>query len=143
MMSTNKILVAGIVGGIIFFLLGWLVYGILLMDFMTANAGPGAASIQKEPMEMWALVVSNLAWGFLFAIIFGRWTNTSKPKDGLIKGAIIALLVALFIDMSMYSMCTFITMKTMLADIAAMTVNGAIAGALIAMVLGMGGKSQG
>lgn len=137
-MNTNKILIAGIAGGVIFFLLGWLIYGILLMDFMTANAGPAAATMHKEPMEMWALVVSNLSWGFLFAIMFGKWAAGITPAQGAMRGAIVGLLVAMFIDFSMYAMCNMFTVKTLAVDIAATTVIAAIGGWGIAYVLGMG-----
>lgn len=140
-MNANKILIAGVAGGIIFFLLGWLVYGILLMDFMSENAGPGAASIHKEPMEMWALVVSNFAWGFLFAIMFGRWSTGITPAEGAMRGAATGLLVALFLDMSMYAMSNILTAKTLVADIAAMTVIAAIGGWSIAFILRMGKRT--
>lgn len=140
-MNANKILIAGVAGGIIFFLLGWLVYGILLMDFMSENAGPGAASIHKESMEMWALVVSNFAWGFLFAIMFGRWSAGVTPGEGAMRGATTGLLVALFLDMSMYAMSNVLTVKTLIADIAAMALIAAIGGWSIAFILRMGKRT--
>jgi hypothetical protein len=33
-MNTNKFLIGGIIGGIAYFLIGWLVWGMLLMNFM-------------------------------------------------------------------------------------------------------------
>ena len=38
-MNIKKMLVAGTVGGVLFFLLGWLVYGILLKDYFFNNTG--------------------------------------------------------------------------------------------------------
>ena len=38
-MNLKKLLLGGIAGGIVFFLLGWLIYGKLLMGFMTAHPG--------------------------------------------------------------------------------------------------------
>ena len=139
-MNSNKILIAGIAGGVVFFLLGWLVYGMLLMDFMMTNAGPGAAGMHKDPMEMWAMVVANLAWGFFFAILFGRWSTGITPAQGAARGAIVGLLVALYLDMAMYSTTTIFTPNTLLADIGAMTVIAAVGGWTVAFILGMGRK---
>ncbi len=36
-METNKILLGGLAGGVAFFLLGWVIYGILLMDYTMAS----------------------------------------------------------------------------------------------------------
>jgi hypothetical protein len=133
----NKILIAGIAGGVVFFLLGWLVYGIILMDFMSANSGV-PASLHKAMPDMLPLVVANLAWGFLFAIILGRWSTGLNIAEGAIRGAVIGLLVALFIDLTMYATTNMFNMNCLLVDIIAMTVNGAIGGAVITWILGLG-----
>ncbi len=39
----------GIVGGILFFLLGWLIYGMLLMDFMNNHTGAAGNVSRSEP----------------------------------------------------------------------------------------------
>ena len=51
------------------FLLGWLVYGVLFMDYMNANYNQCAMKPMEE-MVWWALILSNFASGFLLAIIF-------------------------------------------------------------------------
>ena len=47
----SKLLVAGLVSGIVGFLLGWVIYGMLLMDFMAAHttvyAGKSHLSYQE------------------------------------------------------------------------------------------------
>ncbi|MNL16499.1 hypothetical protein D3C87_1375490 [compost metagenome] len=133
----NKILIAGIAGGVVFFLLGWLVYGIILMDFMMANSGM-PAELQKKMPDMLPLVIANLAWGFLFAIILGKWSTGLSVAQGAMRGATIALLVALFMDLTMYATTTMLNMNCLLVDLVAMTVNGAIGGAVIAWVLSLG-----
>ncbi len=42
-MNTQKFLVSGIVGGIVSFFAGYLIYGLLLMDFFAKNGGSGSA----------------------------------------------------------------------------------------------------
>jgi hypothetical protein len=132
----NKILIAGIAGGVIFFLLGWLVYGIILMDFMSANSGVPAA-LQKKMPDMLPLAIANLAWGFLFALVLGKWSTHLTIGQGATRGALLALLVALFLDLSMYATTTMFTIEALVADIIAMTVIGALGGAAITWILSM------
>jgi hypothetical protein len=135
-MNMNKILVGGIVGGIAFFLLGWLIYGIILMDFMAANSNQ---SIMRpmDQMIWWALILANFAWGFLLAVIFG-WSSTSGWMAGAKKGAIIGLIMALAIDLSYYAMSTmYSSMTTVCVDVLATVVMVAIGGAIIAWAMGM------
>jgi hypothetical protein len=36
-MNIKKVAIGGLAGGIVSFLLGWLIYGMLLVDYMTNN----------------------------------------------------------------------------------------------------------
>lgn len=132
----NKIVIAGMAGGVIFFLLGWLVYGIILMDFMSENSGL-PPSLQKKMPDMLPLAIANLAWGFLFALILGKWSTYLTIGQGAMRGAILALLVALFIDLSIYATTTIFNAKCLIADVIAMTAIGAIGGAAITWILNM------
>lgn len=135
----NKILIAGIAGGVIFFLLGWLVYGIILMDFMMANSGV-PASLHKMMPDMLPLVVANLAWGFLFAIILGKWSAGLSIGQGAMRSATVAFMAALFVDLTMYATTTMFNVNCLVADIVAMTLIGTIGGTAITWILGMGKK---
>ncbi len=120
-MNANKILLGGIVGGVASFLLGWLVYGVLFMDYMNANYNQCAMKPMEE-MVWWALILSNFASGFLLAIIFS-WSNTR----GLMAGAKVAGIVAFFMitsyDLSFYSMSSmFSGLSVVIVDIVIGTV---------------------
>ncbi|MBN2892920.1 MAG: hypothetical protein JXL97_13720, partial [Bacteroidales bacterium] len=67
-----KILRGTIFGGIAFFLLGWLVYGMLLMDFMAANSNNCAARLDDE-MIWWAMIVSNLILALFITLVL-KWS---------------------------------------------------------------------
>ena len=133
-MNTKKILVGGIVGGVAFFLLGWLIYGILLAGYFAANGNP---SIMRpmDQMIWWALILSNLSWGFVLAIIFS-WSNTSGWMAGAKKGAIFGLMTALAIDLGYYAMSTmYSSVAPILVDIIATIVMVGIGGSLIAWAM--------
>jgi uncharacterized protein with PQ loop repeat len=135
-MKTDKILLGALAGGVAFFLLGWLIYGILLMNF-TMESYNQCNSRPMEEMVWWAMILSNLTSGLLLALIFS-WSNTSGVLDGAKIGGIVGLLFAISVDLSFYAMTTtFLKSSAILVDIVAYTVMSAIAGAVIAWVMGM------
>lgn len=135
-METNKILLGGLAGGVAFFLLGWVIYGILLMDFTMASYNQ-CNSRPMEDMVWWAMILANLTSGLLLALIFS-WSKTTGILAGAKVAGIVGLLFAISIDLSFYAMTTtFLKSSAILVDIVAYTVMSAIAGAVIAWVMGM------
>jgi len=135
-MKTNKILVGGITGGVALFLLGWVIYGILLMDYSTANYNQ-CMNRPMQDMIWWSMILSNLALGFLLATIFS-WTNTTGFMAGAKTAGIIGLLLSASMDFGYYSMTTMYANPTVIiVDIIAYTVYMAIAGSIVAWVMGM------
>lgn len=137
-MSTNKILVSGLIGGVVFFLLGWVVYGMLLMGFMEKNMSAAAADIMRADSDMvwWALILGNIAFGMLLAVIFGRWAGINTASTGAMAGAVIAFLMALSFDMTMYGTADMMSITGAIVDIIVYTGMGAAVGAAVAWWLG-------
>jgi len=138
-MKTNKILLGGIVGSVLFFLLGWVIYGILLKDFMAANYNQSV----YRPMEdtiWWAMIVSNLGWGFMVSFVL-NWANVTKALPGAKLAAIIGFLLAVSIDLGYYAMTTMISNLTaVLVDIIVYIIMSAIIGATVGWFIGLGKK---
>ncbi len=130
-MNTNKILLGGLAGGVAYFFLGWLVYGILL-----GSVFESPAAVAKDPMEMWAMALSCLLFGLLLALIFGRWANISTFMTGAQAGALIGALVAAWVDFSMFSMYNFVSLQQVLIDIVVAAVVAAITGGIVGLALG-------
>ncbi len=133
-MNTNKILVAGLIGGVFSFFFGWLLFGILLKDMMPS----GMASVLRPEadMIMWAMIVSNLVWGLLMAFIFVQWANISTWMSGAKAGAILGLLIATAYDMNFYAMSTLFTLQDVVMDIVMNTLFVAVMGAVVGWWLG-------
>jgi hypothetical protein len=133
-MKTKKILFGGIAGGVIFFLLGWLIYGVLLMDFMTANSNQGLSKPMEE-MIFWAIILSNLASGFVLSFVI-NWSNITAVMSGVRIGGVIGFLFASAIDFSFYSMTTmYPDLTPIFVDIIAYTAMTAITGGIVAWVM--------
>jgi len=135
-MKTNKILVGGITGGVTLFLLGWVIYGILLMNYSTANYNQ-CMNRPMQDMIWWSMIVSNLALGFLLATIFS-WSDTTGFMAGAKTAGIIGLLLSVSMDFGYYSMTTmYVNPSVIIVDIIAYTIYLAIAGAIVAWAMGM------
>lgn len=137
-MNFKKLVMGGIAGGVAFFLLGWIIYGMLLMNFMTSHPGTVGGIERAEPDFLY-LIIGNLAMGFLFACILVK-SNVNNLSSGLITGGIVGLLMAVGVDSTMYATTNIISKTAMAADVAAMTVMSAIVGAIIGLIVGMGKK---
>jgi hypothetical protein len=131
----NKTIIAGLAGGVAFFLLGWIIYGMLLKDFMASNYN-NCANRAEADMIWWALILSQFVWSFLLAIILS-WANTRGFASGLQRGLLLGLLIQASFDLSMHSMLTvFNNTNAMIMDIAVATVMTGIVGGIIGMILG-------
>ena len=128
---------ATLVGFVVFFLLGWLVYVMLLMDFYTNNAGSATGVMRAEDeMIWWALILGNLFQTYLLVYIFGNWANITTFSDGLKAGAIIGLIMGLAFNLSMYGYSNIQNMTSALVDPIVSAVIMAITGGAIGFMLG-------
>jgi hypothetical protein len=101
-----KILRGTIFGGITFFLLGFLVWGILLNDFSNTNYNQ-SIYLPANEMIWWALIASNFFLALLLTVVL-HWAGAKSIFDGLKIGAIVGALYALSADFGMYSMTNVI-----------------------------------
>ena len=130
----NKFLVGGLIGGVAAFVLGYLIYGILLHPMM---AGETMAGVDKEMGEFnWAfLILGNLVFGFLYAYVLTK-SNTGGFSAGAMMGAVLGFLFALAFDSIMYATTNIISMKGMCLDIVGSVVMGALVAGIIGAYLG-------
>ena len=76
----SKQLMATLAGGVAIFFLGFLLYGVLLMDFFLANTG-SATGVMKEVPTWWALVVGQVLTAALLVMIMG-WRGDRVSRCG-------------------------------------------------------------
>lgn len=140
-MINNKTLLGGLAAGVLFFVLGFLVYGMLLKDFMAAHTNAEFMRPEEE-MVWWAMIVSNFTFGILLALIIS-WSKTTGVIEAAKISAMVAVLFGLTIDLSFYSMSKmFSDLTVVFVDIASWTVMSAIGGAVIGWIMDMGKKES-
>jgi hypothetical protein len=133
-----KILLAALVGTIVYFGIGWLVFEGLLGKYMSANTTQIVGfKKSEEESSMLMLIVSCAAYALLLAVVMGNWTQVSTFKEGAIFGATVGTLVATMTNSYWYSTSHFFNgFAPVLADIAAAGVTVGIMGGAIAWILG-------
>ena len=135
-MDTKKFLIGTLAGGVVYFFLGYLVYGLLLQGFYEANAG-SATGVMRSDDEMvwWALVLGNLAFAALLTYIFLKWAHISTFKSGLRGGAAIGFFMAFSFNLIMYATTNIMNLTSAVVDIIVATIMTAIIGGVIGAVL--------
>lgn len=131
----NRVLLAALAGGVAAFLLGWLVWGILLMDVMR-DLNPPIAGLEKNPPDLILIFLGGLVWALLYALIFSRWAGISTFMGGLMAGAWMSALVAISIDLSYMGTTNMVSMGGAALDVVANIVVGGLLGGVIGWVLG-------
>jgi len=128
-MNAKNFLVSGLVGGIVNFLLGWLLYGILFESQFPIKEG--------EVMNMTMIVLGSIVGGLFVAYIFAKWAHISTWKTGLQAGAVIGLFLGLYYDFYYNAMKANadIDWQTIGLDIVLTIVMTAFTGAVIAIIL--------
>ncbi|NNT71407.1 hypothetical protein HKT18_04170 [Flavobacterium sp. IMCC34852] len=128
-MNVKNFIVGGIVGGIADFLMGWLLYGMLLKDFFPKPEGAGAENITF-------IFLGCMCFGFMMSFIFNQGEGISK----CVPGVKLAIGIALFMSLSMnffYSMYSeTINWQMVAVDVLVSIVIASVVGAVIAVVNG-------
>jgi len=87
-----KLIISSIVVGIVLFLLGWLIYGFLLMDFYKQYFGH-ISRVQSD-MKLWAIAVANFAQAFFMYLVYSKGYRGGSP---IFEGIKFGILIGLFV----------------------------------------------
>jgi hypothetical protein len=133
-MNEQKFLIATLAGTVTSVVVGFLVYGLALNNFMTANM---MAGLMKDPPEWAYLVLGQFAGSALLAMVIGRWAATGGAQVGFKIGAQVGLLMALAFDLTMLATSNMMAgFRVVAVDVVASTVITAITGAAVGAALG-------
>ncbi len=131
-----KTLIGGLVAGVTAFLLGWVIYGMLLKSYFEQNMTPYEGLLKSQP-DLWAMGVSNLALGLLLAYVFNG-SGVKTARNGIASGAIVFGLFAVSVDMLFYAQMNLFSLQLICVDVLASLVGGALVGAVLGWWFGRG-----
>ncbi|MBK8305487.1 MAG: hypothetical protein IPK98_19740 [Chloracidobacterium sp.] len=137
----TRLLAATFAGGITFFVLGFVIYGLILENaVMKPNMNTYAGLMNEVPVWV-PLVFANLVSALLLAYIFEQWASIRTFVGGMKGGAIVMFLISLsFQLMFLAFMNLHKNYIPPIADVLGSIVMGAIGGGVIGAVLGMMNK---
>ena len=135
MTAKNRIL-GTLAGTVVLFLLGWVFYGMLLMDFYANNVG-SAGNVMRADDDMiwWALILGNLFQAYFLVYVFSK-SNVASFGDGLKYGLVIGFILGLGFNFIMYGTSTMMNLTATLVDPFVGAVMTGLAGGVIGMITG-------
>jgi hypothetical protein len=137
----TKMLLAGLAAGMVGFLLGWLIFGMLLMDYFTANIVQHSGLMRsEEEFNLLAMLLSNILYGVLIA-----WVCLRSGVTGLAGGAYTGFVLGIvfYTSMALFYMAMmnwYMNIPVMLVEILANTLWSTAMGAAAGIVLGARSK---
>ncbi|MGB4398442.1 MAG: hypothetical protein WBJ10_03655 [Daejeonella sp.] len=137
----TRTLISGIVAGIVIFLVGYGIYGIVMADYFM-SAMPSYPGLIKDPMEIWAIGVGNLIWGILLAWSLNAAGITSASR-GAVYGAIAFFLYTLGTGFMILGQLNMNTIESIFVEALCNAILMGIAGAVAGWILGRNREMKG
>ena len=127
----NRILIGTVVGGILSFFSGWLIFGIVLMSFIESST-ISYVGLMKTPPDILQLFLSNIFWNLSMAFIFVKWAKVYTFQKGMIVSMMVCIPISLAIDlqymafMNLYKDFTIVIVNALGTAVLAAIVGGCI-----------------
>ena len=132
-MNVKRLAIGSIVATIVLYVLGFLFWSYLFLDFFNANGG-GAVGVTRPDMIIWSLVLGTLLYGVLLTLAL-EWRGSKTVVDALVTGAIVGGLLWGTADFTHYAINTVNNLAATIADTALEALRGGISAAVVALVL--------
>ena len=127
--------VAGIIGGgVVLYVLGYLIFETLLADFYAANAG-SATGVSRDPQILWAVGAAALAYAALILVALKAHATTLNVTNGMKAGAIVGFLLWACADFTFYGITNVNNLTLTIVDPLVELVRGGITGAVLGALL--------
>ncbi len=129
----KKVMIGSVVGGVVAFFLGWVIFGMLLSGFYKANMTV-YEGLMIDPPNMVGIAIGNLMWCVLLAVLFNKM-GIADLVQGAIWGGLTFFLVMGGMDLFFWASMNLYSPMGLAVDVVANTCFGAIMGAVIAFVM--------
>ena len=133
-MNTKQWVGGTIVGAIVLFGVGYVLFEVLLKDFYAANSGT-ATGVNRETQIIWAVAVGALAYAALILYALRGSAASLNVASGAKTGAIVGALIWACADFTLYGISNINTLTLAVVDPLVELVRGGITGAALAVLL--------
>jgi hypothetical protein len=136
-MNAKRLVIGTFVGAVTLSATGYLIFGIALPNFYTnfMNAG-SATGVERQPLLLWAVALAMLSYSLLVTLAIGSRAGSLDIGGGMRIGAIVSFLLWFAADFMLYGISNVGNLTGTVVDPLLELVPGAIAGGVIAVVLG-------
>ena len=132
-MDTKRFLTGTVVGGIVLYIVGYLMFSKAFAGFYAANAG-GAMGVNRPTELMWAVVVGNLGYAALICYAMGARTTLGLTGGAKI-GAVVGFLMWFSVDFILYGFEDVANLTRTIVDPLLEIIHGGIGGAVIGLLV--------
>jgi hypothetical protein len=139
-MDTKRFLIGMVVGAVILYAVGWLIWGLLFADFFAANVG-GATNLVREAPIYWPGILGHFAVAALVTLAIG-WSGALSWVEGLKIGAIVGFLLWFGVDFIHYGSLDKWNLTATIVDPILELVRTGIGGAAIGLALARFSKEE-
>jgi uncharacterized membrane protein len=133
-MDFRKFSVGTIVGAVVLYVVGYLIFHVILGGFYDSNSGLVEAAVRPAELQ-WAVVIAVIAYSALIGYAM-QPRAVSGAVDGAKIGAVVGFLLWVTADFVIHGWQATTTLTLTLVDPLVEAVRGGIAGAAIAMTWG-------
>jgi len=133
-MDAKRFLTGTIVGGIVLYVVGYLIFNVAFASFYAANVG-SATGVDRSSELTWAVVLGNLAYAALVMVVLGNRGESLSIGAGIKVGAIVGFLIWATADFTIYGLTNIANLTRTIVDPLLEIVHGGIGGLIIGIVL--------
>ncbi len=137
-MDSSRFALATLVGSISLFVLGYLIWGFMFVEFFANNEGSASGVLKDPPAFLW-LALGQVSFAVFLTLVVGSWAGARTAVAGLKAGAAVGILIGLGIDLTLYATTNVSNLTAALVDPILVTVQVALTSAIIGLVLGRKG----
>jgi hypothetical protein len=131
--DTKRFLAGTVVGGIVLYAVGYLIFTMAFASFYAANAGTATAADRSAEVT-WAVVLGSLGYAALICYAIGART-TSGLGGGAKVGAVVGFLMWFAVDFTLYGILNVSNLTRTIVDPLLEIVHGGIGGAVIGLLV--------
>ncbi|HZG01937.1 MAG TPA: hypothetical protein VEY71_13105 [Chitinophagales bacterium] len=132
-LNTQSVL-AAIIGAVAFFILAWLVFGFLMIDFYLSNIIPYDGLV-KDPPVIWSLFIHGLSLTALLTFVFEGMGIRTFSK-GFLASLVVGFLITLYFYSFNYASLNLYTGTRIVVDLVVNSLFSAVVGGITAQTLG-------
>ena len=139
-MDSKRFAAGTVVGGVVLWATGWLIFSKLFGGFYAANVG-SATGVDRDAQILWATILGNAFYAALIVYALLRRHGVASVAQGAMVGAIVGCLAWAQADFVLYADLNIANLTRTIVDPLLEIIHGGIGGAAIAFVVKrMGGS---